>query len=499
MALLFIACKTSPGADAGSPDEEDAVANLVAHFGSQAQVDDVDIALRRVRAALRSGRLKLDHEVLAACLERGSIAPFEEPLLQFASAECEGLWVGLTPPGEPCDTSLACRDGFCRRSSSSVCGVCVTRIAIGAACDDSAGAFTQCVSGARCRSSRCEVIPPPGQVGEGCPCADGLRCTAAGRCVAPKTTGAACTNDSECPLDDRCLDSGVCGLLPSGAACTTDALCGRGLVCRFVTPGSTCTPLVEGSFCTTPDRCPDGLVCTLQRAFSRCRPRRAANEACVGSAQCPRGFACADGSCRRVLAPGQDCTSPSTTCMQGSFCVNGRCSRRPREGEACLGSCAFSDCRGGQCVSRGVGAACTPHEDGVASCGAGLRCGVDGTCQAAPVAGASCPPACDEGSECIDGRCVEACVLGDGTARGDFRGPAAPLVVDAGCEASGPAELVIPLTDAQAACAFANQPSCTGCHRAGGCWELRPRSPPVPPPPAGIGLLNPACGIDAGR
>lgn len=501
---MLIGCKATPGVDAGAPNEEAAaVAQLVARFGGQAQVDDVDVSLRRVRAALRSGRLQLDHDVLAACLERGSIAPFEEPLLQFASPECEGLWVGLTPPGQPCDTSLACRDGFCSRTSSSVCGVCLARLAVGAACRDSAGEFSECVAGARCRGSRCERIPPLGQVGETCPCAAGLRCTGAGRCVAPKTTGAACTDDSECPLADRCLDSGVCGLLPVGAACTSDALCARGLVCSFVAPNSTCTPLVEGSLCLNSDRCPDGLVCTTQRTFPRCWPRRAANEACVGSAQCPRGFACAEGLCRRVLAPGQDCTSADTTCMQGSFCVNGRCSWRPREGEACLGSCAFSDCRGGQCVSRGVGAACAPHEDGLASCGVGLRCGVEGEaaglCQRAPLAGSSCPPACDEGSECIDGRCVEACVLGDGAARDDFSGPAAPVVIDAGCEASGPLELVIPLTDAQAACAFVNQPGCVGCHRAGGCWELRPLSPPVPPPPSNIGPLNPACGIDAGR
>lgn len=501
-----VGCRTpAEPADGGAREaaNAEALARLIARFGWREQVDDLDIDLRRVRAALRSGRLEFDPAVLETCLQASAATPFiaQVPL----PPECVGLWRGQTPTGGACDTSLACRDGFCGMRTSR-CGTCLPTVAIGAPCQ---AGFDVCANGSLCLGDTCALPQPPGQVGQPCPCAEGLRCGPLSLCVQPRPTGSRCTDDSSCTMPDACLPTGVCGLAAPDAGCQFDRHCQPGHACGGQAPNMVCVPSNESGPCgLLGDRCGPGLVCGTRGFLSRCVPARQPNQSCVFSSQCPRGYSCADGACRRVMGPGASCTAPDTACMEWTTCVNGRCSRRPREGEQCVDACAYSTCRAGTCVSRGVGAGCfdtRDHEDAAASCGVGLFCDRDNNskCALASVAGKSCAvqlsssvPPCDEGTVCTAGTCETPCVLGDGAARDDFQGPAARPLVDAGCIFSGPEALVVPLTDTQAACAFGSAPECLGCHRASGCWELRPRG--IAPPPNFI-PLNPSCGIDAGR
>lgn len=508
LMLGVAACKTPaepPDAGAREAAHAEALARLIARFGTRPQVDDVDVDLRRVRAALRAGRLELDPVVLETCLQAAFAFPFIDPAQLPPPPECVGLWRGQTAPGGACDTSLACRDGFCGMRTA-MCGVCLPTVATGAPCD---AATTVCADGRQCVNGTCGGALPLGQAGQPCPCAEGLRCGPSSLCVQPKPTGSSCTDDSSCTRPDACLPTGVCGLEPADAGCSQDRHCQPGHACAGQAPNAVCVASTEGGPCgLLEDRCAAGLVCGTRGFVSRCVPKRQANEACVFSSQCPREFSCADGSCRRVVGPGASCADPATTCMEWTSCVNGRCSRRPREGEPCVDACAYSTCRAGTCVSRGVGAACasaSDHEDGPQSCGLGLFCDRDNNavCALASVAGKRCSvqppsrlPPCDDGTVCNAGTCDALCVLGDGAARDDFFGPAARPVVDAGCVFSGPEAVVVPLSDTQAACAFRGAPECIGCHRASGCWELRPRG--IAPPP-NMTPLDPACGIDAGR
>lgn len=499
LALTLLSCTSSSAPDAAAEREAahaEAIARLLARFGTQAQVDDLDVELQRVRAGLRTGRIELDREVLERCLEARSASP----LWDDQWSPCAGLFRGQTAPGGQCDTSHACRDGFCLKGPA-LCGVCVARAPAGAPCN----AFDKpCVPGTSCVLGVC-TAPVPSSEGGPCPCVEGLRCAGAqptAVCIRGRPGGAACREREECAVGLSCLLSGVCGLASAGELCRNDLDCRAGHHCGLSAP-SVCVASTEGQSCgVVKDRCAAGLTCGERGFIASCVPKREAMESCVVSSQCPLGFACAQGLCRRVMGPGASCADPATTCMEWTVCVGGRCSRRPREGEPCLDSCAGSACRAGTCVGRALGAPCSPAGDpeGFPSCGRARVCSMGGpsgpVCAPASLPGQPCDLPCDDGSQCVDGTCRAACVLGDGAARDDFFGPGTRPPEDGGCLQSGPPSLVIPLSEAQAACAFGSEPSCRACHRAGGCWELRPRGVF---PPSTVPALNPACGIDAGR
>jgi hypothetical protein len=106
--------------------------------------------------------------------------------------------------------------------------------------------------------------------------------------------------------------------------------------------------------------------------------------------------------------------------------------------------------------------------------------------------------------------------LGQGQLNGSTSADAGSAAVDAGCQLSGPgcgamggdagceftgaADIVVPLTPEQASCLGLDKLPCAACHRPTGpsCWELRPQPPvaaPPSPPPSGI---HPALGQQCG-
>jgi EB module len=474
-------------APAPSTDFEPALPRLIVRFGTVRDVDDSNFELRRVRAALRAGRLGINLTLLEACLQQRAPYPdvFNDIPVQPIPRECVGLWVPRSKAGEACDTGLGCIEGFCLRSDFSrssvagACGICQPRQPLGGVCDGHGwlGADLQCKAGLACIEGLC--APPPALHGESgaCPCAEGFRCSGACRRI-PQ-------------LDDVCI------------AGTDD--CAHGLFCD----GRLCRGATEGTPCGgAPEVCGDALGCvTPPFGSATCLRRTIAGGACVGSEQCPPAHQCSDGTCVRSLAPGEPCGEASSACMEGTSCVSGRCSRRPQLNEPCLDSCARGVCVDGVCSNGLSSQACDarPQSD---VCGVALRCeqtpnGAGSCCSPEHVLGEPCLatggrlPPCDFGLFCsAKNQCADVCVLGDGRARGDFFGrPEAP----GACLLTGPAAQVRVLSDEEAACVF-DDASCFGCHRLAGCaWELRPRSPPAPFTPANHPFRpNPACGLDAG-
>jgi hypothetical protein len=322
-------------------------------------------------------------------------------------------------------------------------------------------------------------------------------------CHPPLGEGGACGfSDQLCTPPLRCLPTGRCGLLSEGDVCDKQGFCNVGAQCREpdpLAPGQWLVPTgpdimgasgrcisgTAGVRCQYDQHCASGFICGFTRWRGACAPRVAPLAACEHERQCPPGFSCVTGACLPRVGPGLPCDGRST-CMAGTQCVAGRCSRQPRLGEVCSGTCNGSTCLDGTCVRRPDSPCLVGFDD---ACGSGRQCQ-----QGTAAAGVG---ACTLTSGSAE---PTACVLGDGLARDDFSGSADAAVEDEGpCLPTGPADLVIPLTAAQAQCVFSTQALCTGCHFVSGCPELRPRSTPAPPadhPSAGLARL---CGVDAGR
>lgn len=510
LIVVLTGCPKGPGApDAAVTDDFDAeLRQVIARFGDSAQANDQDLELRRIRAALRQGRLAINRDVLAACLasDEGSVLtrPYRLRSAQWPTGACAGLWIGKTPNGAACDTSLACAEGVCSRSSPNGCGVCAPPGLEGAPCVDA----STCAEGLECRvhlgppvTAVC-ATPALGDMGELCPCRPGWSCQA-GHCSGELPAGATCSSDGECVAPLRCMNF-TCGLIDEGGACMSQGFCRAGAACRrpdplepgqwLLTTVGQCITGAAGLRCSTDAECATGLVCGFNRWRGLCVAKAAAGAACEYANQCPKGFTCHGGACRPLVGPGDTCGA-TAACMSGSQCAAGRCSRLPRTPEPCAGTCNGATCVSGSCV-RTPGASCLGALD---ACGERSAC-LQG-CTTAVATAASCRTGevCESGGFCDDGRCQAACVLGDGRATDDFFGAVDASVPSDPCLPTGPAEVVIPLTVEQGQCVFSNQPQCVGCHTISGCYELRPRFAPPPPGDVNTAGLAARCGVDAGR
>ncbi|MBL8923021.1 MAG: hypothetical protein JNJ54_29500 [Myxococcaceae bacterium] len=521
MASVAVAsgCSNAPRPDAGVEDYEVELRQLIARFGDASHANDQNLELRRIRAALRGGRLAIDRDVLPGCL-----AATDDTVLPWSTwswavsdsarvaatpppgSACAGLWVPRTPNGQACDTPLACVEGVCEGEGVAFqgqCGVCVPRKRMGESCGSG-----ECGAGLTCLLvstgvSRCAVpaVPTLGGVGGPCPCQEGLGCDGV-TCKPRLGEGGECSSDLLCAPPWRCLSTNRCGLQAEGESCVRQGYCRDGAMCREpdpLEPGQWLFPTgpevsgasgrcVTGSIgvrCRDDRDCASGLICGIKRWRGLCAPRVAAFAACEYEKQCPPGFSCARGACLPRVGPGAPCDDRST-CMPGTQCVAGRCSRQPRVGEPCAGTCNGSVCVEGRCEAR-RDAPCLVGEPGLDACGPASTC-----VQGSAVSGV--------GTCVLDSVSSPAlCVLGDGQARDDFSGSADASVTVEPCLPTGPAHVVVPLTSSEAQCLFAGDRLCLGCHTASGCPELRPRFVPAPPLSHPSFDLTRRCGVDAGR
>lgn len=80
MAVLLVGCprsiSSSDAGDAGTEDFEPELRLLLARFGAATHANDQDLELRRIRAALRHGRLAIDRSILVACVASQESAVF---------------------------------------------------------------------------------------------------------------------------------------------------------------------------------------------------------------------------------------------------------------------------------------------------------------------------------------------------------------------------------------------------------------------------------------
>lgn len=218
--------------------------------------------------AIAQGRMHFDAERMKDCLE-ARVAPSdsctaEADVLPWAEACMGSAWIGETPEGGPCSSSLECLStSFC--SSSLVCTpfaqngeACMTRrcgsdlFCDGAVCQTRRTIGTECTSSSQCQPDlfcdieavvpRCLPINGPAEA-----CSADSGCTS-GTCLpgACSDTGVSCTRNSQC-------GGGVCS--NSGKSCEFSSDCAPG----------TCTvsglPCSEFSLCPPNDSCLIPDVC----------------------------------------------------------------------------------------------------------------------------------------------------------------------------------------------------------------------------------------------
>lgn len=158
-------------------------------------------------------------------------------------------------PGDPCERSSECTDGFCDTDH-----VCHALLADSAACTLDA----QCNYGLACLSPSPSIpgqcLPLP-HLGQPCPyqrCADaGLVCDATSHCVALGLPGAACTVNQDCspflecdPKSHVCIELPALGM-PCDSGCAGDSYCD---VAKEA--AATCVPLMtNGTMCDDSGTC----------------------------------------------------------------------------------------------------------------------------------------------------------------------------------------------------------------------------------------------------
>ena len=167
--------------------------------------------------------------------------------------------------------------------------------------------------------------------------------------------------------------AGACGGTTTISACTTDAECAAGLVCRQ----RECT---SSALTCDKNPCPDRMDCVEHE----CRWR------CGVTDDCPQGANCRAGHC---LWP--TCTA-HTDCAAGKACIQGECvTATCRENIECG---TDGVCRAGTCIV--VGECLTDTH-----CRLGQTC-VNGTCQGVPISSPAVP--CRINADCPAG---QACFL----------------------------------------------------------------------------------------
>lgn len=216
--------------------------------------------------------------------------------------ECD-FDTGTLADGAACSSGSQCKSGSCKKTvtetSSSACGVCEARVAVGGDCSAEG---SSCVSDARCDATtkKCVAIVRNG-VGGSCDstkgeqCQSGLVCDFTTKiCKERGAVGAACSGTSPCQSGLQCSPTTRTCVTPvlanEGQACggTSGASCAAGLRCDFATqkcvkitwvaPGGDCS--AAGSMCehgscnSTTKKCPallaDGQACTTDRSTGVC-------------------------------------------------------------------------------------------------------------------------------------------------------------------------------------------------------------------------------------
>jgi hypothetical protein len=212
--------------------------------------------------------------------------------------------------------------------------------------------------------------PHPHQPITGQACRLGSQCSS-GFCVDGICCVSACSASERCDVPDspgRCASPAG-----NGAQCFLDAHCASG-------------HCVEG-FCCASASCPSGQVCNS----GACGPPVPNGTVCIADLQCDSGT-CLDGTCcaTAVCPPGERCDVPGVAgrcdvlaplgaacthdvqCVPGSFCMDQTCHPLPSPTPASIGAAceSGSQCSSGFCVDR---ACCSAP-----SCPLGARCDTSG-------------------------------------------------------------------------------------------------------------------------
>ena len=196
--------------------------------------------------------------------------------------------VGARTAGQSCLDSVQCATSACTDMDGR-CGVCVTPLAVGAACSNSDQA--RCVEGANCTGGRCVADS------------------------ATKNAGDACAAASECPQSKllRC-ENRVCTSVEAkvGEPCGAQKVC-RASVCDAGT--GTCVALKTSGACTSSAQCDSfhGYACAD------------ATKTCVrftgAVVRAKQGEACGEqpgGGSRTKCAPGLTCDEATSKCIDAA-------------------------------------------------------------------------------------------------------------------------------------------------------------------------------------
>ncbi|HLL53744.1 MAG TPA: matrixin family metalloprotease [Myxococcaceae bacterium] len=260
----------------------------------------------------------------------------------------------------------------------------------------------------------CTVYPATASAGgQGAFCSGDANCAQASpvcRGAVGSTRSSICTvtceTDATCPQGFTCQDAS-----PSGRACLRAP--GVPDLCRFCASGDECRTgrcVTDGrrnwctTLCETSSDCGTGYDCVSAGNFKVCAPQgapaRCPQAQCQGPAECAPGYACANGMCEATGSAGDRCEI-------ADYCAS--CS-------VCVGSSSEAYCRT-CCGGQNAGGICNNCQSNTGTCGTNQACAelasVDKAC--VPTVGAQSCQACDgntpcqNGLQCLGGRCHAAC------------------------------------------------------------------------------------------
>jgi hypothetical protein len=204
--------------------------------------------------------------------------------------------------GVPCADDVGCAQG----------GACISGVCKSPGCgekqcgsDGAGGSCGTCPGDQTCdRNGQCAPCVPscdgrscgPDGCGGSCgQCSNGQSCDTNGQC--------ACTPD----CSGKVCGDGGCGI--SCGTCAPGWLCAPGQVCAI--DANSCDP-VSGVGCMGPNGC---LILSSEQPFCALTGTGGQGSACSTSADCQGGYACFDGTCRKICL-----LSTGAGCAFGSSC-----------------------------------------------------------------------------------------------------------------------------------------------------------------------------------
>jgi hypothetical protein len=325
---------------------------------------------------------------------------------------CSGDPVNLAYGGSK--INYACADGVstsCAVLDDTYCGVCGCASGMvcvdGVGCRAKVGTGEACTRDADCKSNNCSTSFNVCRVPVGQPC-DSTNCDI---CKADPSIGYAFCSRS-CPFGSECNGAALClgvGDDPADSICSaacsgpSDPSCPGGCLqlnydngaiaysCGCPNCTTTIAPLPIGAHCTKDADCPQDLCnSTASCTGTGCVSAGYCSRACALSADCPKGYRCANTG-----APKLECVPQCTTSCNFGTCT----SLMTAEGDTDM-LCQVKRPDGGQCASDVdcVNSKCLGH-----------------TCSSGPLAnGGMCVNASDcQSKVCRAGYCLGAALLGD--------------------------------------------------------------------------------------